>query len=70
MSYEVTGWKQANWLLIFHTVLLQIQAGTLMGKTYFYEQLMTQEDNKIYRNIWKYIVGTIRIYFEVRACNV
>jgi len=51
MSYEVIGWKQAkyNWLLIFNMVLLSIQAGTLMGNNYFYEQPVIQEGNQIYR---------------------
>ena len=33
-----TGSIQANWLLIFNIILLQIQAGTLMVKHCFYEQ--------------------------------
>ena len=49
MSYEVIGWKQADCLLMFHMVMLPIQAGTLMGKDYFSKQSMIEERNQIYR---------------------
>ena len=49
MSYEVIGWKQTNCLLMFHMVLLPIQAGTFMGKDYFCEQPMIKESNQVYR---------------------